>query len=103
MLSIAAWMGGTERLIHRLPGFDGWTKGRDMPAPPGRTFRELYRAVYTAVAAGEPPTEPDYPTFAAGHEQAQAVADRLAEVSLTFSARAELVCVASARGWSRAQ
>ena len=31
------------------------------------TFRELYRAVYTAVAAGGPPPEPDYPTFAAGH------------------------------------
>ncbi|MGZ8694425.1 MAG: gfo/Idh/MocA family oxidoreductase, partial [Gaiellaceae bacterium] len=31
------------------------------------TFRELYRAVYTAVAAGGPPAEPDYPTFAAGH------------------------------------
>jgi L-lactate dehydrogenase complex protein LldF len=40
---IAAWMGGSERLIHRLPGIDGWTKGRDMPAPQGKTFRELYR------------------------------------------------------------
>jgi predicted dehydrogenase len=33
----------------------------------GDTFKELYRAVYTAVAAGQPPEEPDYPTFAAGH------------------------------------
>ncbi|HEV7749959.1 MAG TPA: Gfo/Idh/MocA family oxidoreductase [Baekduia sp.] len=33
------------------------------------TFRELYRAVYRAVAAGGPPDEPDYPTFADGHEQ----------------------------------
>jgi predicted dehydrogenase len=33
----------------------------------GDTFKELYRAVYTAVAAGESPDEPDYPTFAAGH------------------------------------
>jgi predicted dehydrogenase len=33
----------------------------------GDTFKELYRAVYTAVAAGQPPDEPDYPTFAAGH------------------------------------
>ncbi|HEY6762398.1 MAG TPA: Gfo/Idh/MocA family oxidoreductase [Baekduia sp.] len=32
------------------------------------TFRELYRAVYRAVAAGGPPDEPDYPTFADGHE-----------------------------------
>ena len=40
---VAAWLGGRERLIHSLPGLDGWTKGRDMPAPAGRTFRELYR------------------------------------------------------------
>ena len=31
------------------------------------TFRELYRAVYTAVAAGEVPADADYPTFADGH------------------------------------
>ena len=36
----------------------------------GEMFRELYRAVYRAVAAGGPPVEPDYPTFADGHEQA---------------------------------
>jgi L-lactate dehydrogenase complex protein LldF len=41
---VAKWMGGSEGLIHSLPGLDGWTKGRDMPAPQGRTFRELYRA-----------------------------------------------------------
>lgn len=34
------------------------------------TFRELYAAVYRAVAAGGPPPEPDYPTFAAGHRSA---------------------------------
>ena len=34
------------------------------------TFRELYRAVYRAVAAGAPPPEPDYPTFADGHDAA---------------------------------
>ncbi len=39
---VAAWMGGREKLIHRLPGIDGWTNGRDMPAPQGKTFRELY-------------------------------------------------------------
>ena len=39
---IAAWMGGREKLIHKLPGIDGWTDGRDMPAPQGKTFRELY-------------------------------------------------------------
>ncbi len=36
-------MGGREGLIHRLPVGGGWTEGRDMPAPAGRTFRELYR------------------------------------------------------------
>ena len=30
------------------------------------TFKGLYRAVYRAIAAGGPPTEPDYPTFADG-------------------------------------
>jgi predicted dehydrogenase len=44
--------------------------------PPGHaegfpdTFKQLYRAVYRAVAAGGPPDEPDYPTFADGHEEA---------------------------------
>ena len=37
------WMGGADRLIHRLPFGGGWTGGRDFPAPQGRTFRELYR------------------------------------------------------------
>lgn len=38
----ASWLGGKDKLIHALPGIDGWTQGRDMPAPEGRTFRELY-------------------------------------------------------------
>jgi len=36
-------MGGRDGLIHRMPIGAGWTEGRDMPAPAGRTFRELYR------------------------------------------------------------
>ncbi|MBK8322798.1 MAG: iron-sulfur cluster-binding protein [Betaproteobacteria bacterium] len=40
---IGSWLGGRDGLIHSLPGLDGWTKGRDMPAPSGRTFRDLYR------------------------------------------------------------
>ena len=36
--------GGRDKLIHTLPGIDGWTSGRDMPAPEGKTFRELYAA-----------------------------------------------------------
>jgi len=35
-------LGGRDRLIHRLPLGRGWTDGRDMPAPAGRTFRDLY-------------------------------------------------------------
>ncbi|QJR16196.1 LutB/LldF family L-lactate oxidation iron-sulfur protein [Usitatibacter palustris] len=38
-----ARLGGREKLIHYWPGLDGWTRGRDIPAPEGRTFRELYR------------------------------------------------------------
>ena len=45
---VAAWMGGREKLIHKLPGIDGWTDGRDMPAPEGKTFKELYREKYAA-------------------------------------------------------
>ena len=38
---LLSWMGGRERLIHRLPLGGGWTDARDMPAPTGKTFREL--------------------------------------------------------------
>jgi L-lactate dehydrogenase complex protein LldF len=37
-------MGDEHGLIHKLPIGGGWTQGRDMPAPPGKTFRELYQA-----------------------------------------------------------
>ena len=36
-------MAGRSGLISRLPFGAGWTEGRDLPAPWGRTFRELYR------------------------------------------------------------
>ena len=39
---LASWLGGQDQLIHSLPGIDGWTDGRDMPAPQGKTFRDLY-------------------------------------------------------------
>ena len=35
-------MGGAKGRISRLPVGSGWTLGRDMPAPAGKTFRELY-------------------------------------------------------------
>ncbi len=37
-------LGGGEGRIHRLAFAAAWTGGRDLPAPPGRTFRERYRA-----------------------------------------------------------
>ena len=42
-------------MIHRLPFGGGWTDERDMPAPAGRTFRELYK---TRVAAGGTQPQP---------------------------------------------
>jgi len=38
-------LGGREQLLHRLPGgASEWTSERDLPAPKGRTFREIYAA-----------------------------------------------------------
>ena len=37
-------MGGSKKAISRLPLGGGWTNTRDLPAPVGRTFRELYKA-----------------------------------------------------------
>jgi L-lactate dehydrogenase complex protein LldF len=36
-------LGGTRKSISRLPFVGGWTDYREMPAPPGKTFRELYK------------------------------------------------------------
>ncbi len=36
-------LGGNDQLIHSLPGSSGWTDNRDIPAPSGKTFTELYR------------------------------------------------------------
>jgi L-lactate dehydrogenase complex protein LldF len=37
-------LGGSHGMISRLPFGKGWTLAREMPAPQGRTFRELYAA-----------------------------------------------------------
>jgi L-lactate dehydrogenase complex protein LldF len=34
---------GPGGMIRSLPLASGWSEGRDMPAPPGRTFRDLYQ------------------------------------------------------------
>jgi L-lactate dehydrogenase complex protein LldF len=40
---VLAAMGSSDRRIRYLPLATGWTQGRDMPAPQGKTFRELLR------------------------------------------------------------
>jgi len=47
------WMGGAGGGITHLPLASGWTRGRDFPAPEGRTFRALYAARKFAVVYGE--------------------------------------------------
>ena len=37
-------LGGASGRFRWLPGASGWTAGRDLPAPTGRSFRDLYRA-----------------------------------------------------------
>ncbi len=41
---LLAWMGGPDKRLRRIPFGAGWTAQRDLPAPAGRTFRELYAA-----------------------------------------------------------
>jgi L-lactate dehydrogenase complex protein LldF len=41
---VLAWAGGSRKRITRLPFAGGWSDGRDMPAPEGKTFRALYAA-----------------------------------------------------------
>jgi len=50
---VLRWMGGARGGITRLPLASGWTRGRDFPAPEGRTFRALYAARKFAVVYGE--------------------------------------------------
>src|SRR5690606_3483476 len=38
-----AWLGRKEGRLRKLPLAGGWTEGRDLPAPQGRTFQEQWR------------------------------------------------------------
>ena len=38
------WLAGEDKSIRLLPTAQEWTRGRDFPAPQGKTFRELYAA-----------------------------------------------------------
>lgn len=35
--------GSKDHMLHHVPGAEGWTAERDLPAPAGKTFRELYK------------------------------------------------------------
>jgi L-lactate dehydrogenase complex protein LldF len=50
---VLAWIGGADRRIRNLPGARGWTGGRDLPAPEGHTFRELYAHRKAGIARKE--------------------------------------------------
>ncbi|MCC7079858.1 MAG: iron-sulfur cluster-binding protein [Burkholderiales bacterium] len=52
-VKVLAWMGGKRGTIARLPVGRGWTGGRDMPAPQGKTFRALYASKHTPLSPRE--------------------------------------------------
>ena len=70
------WLGHRDRAnetLLRNPGLLDASAQARTTLPAGHaegfaaTFRELYRAVYSAVAEGRMPEEPDFPTFDDGH------------------------------------
>jgi L-lactate dehydrogenase complex protein LldF len=56
-MRVLRMMGGREGMIHRLPLGGGWTAERDMPAPAGRTFRDLYREHTRTRSHSAPPVK----------------------------------------------
>ena len=48
-LRYLAWLGGAEGRIRVFGLAPGWTAGRDLPAPSGRTFHELHSSRQTKI------------------------------------------------------
>jgi predicted dehydrogenase len=80
------WLGHRDRpneLLLRDPGLLTPAAAALTSVPAGHaegfenTFRELYRAVYSAIAAGGPAADGAYPSFLDGHEEAL-IADAIA-------------------------
>ncbi len=44
MMPVLAWLARGKGRFAWLPLASGWTRGRDLPAPQGRTFQQLWRA-----------------------------------------------------------
>jgi predicted dehydrogenase len=67
------WLGHRGRANEVLLRDPAHAPGSSLPAGHAEgfatTFKELYRAVYAAVAEGGMPDEPEFPTFADGHRE----------------------------------
>jgi predicted dehydrogenase len=70
------WLGHRDRpneILFRDPGLMRGPLRGDYPGGHAEgftdTFKQLYRAVYAAVEEGRMPAEPNFPTFADGHEE----------------------------------
>lgn len=71
------WIGHRDQPNHlQLRDTGDYPAGHTQGYPDA--FKALFRAVYDAIEADEPPQQPDYPTFADGFEQVL-VADAIAE------------------------
>lgn len=87
----ALWIGRRDepnQLLLRNPALMNATGTAAASLPGGHvegfadTFKSLFRAIYAHVAAGAVPAQPDYPTFADGHEE-MLVGDAVAESART--------------------
>jgi predicted dehydrogenase len=66
--------GRANESLHRDPSLVDPSVAKHIGYPAGHvegypdTFRALFSAVYKDIAAGRPSPEPEYPTFADGHD-----------------------------------